>query len=305
LKSKHSVQSETASTFNSEKQRYESRIGELSACKELLERQLSDEKHENKGLMMHGENLTGRIDDLESTNQHLSNEASKLTSIIEDLRQKNHHLERKHEDDIARVSSLEQDRREYTRDMEYRMKQKDALLVETIDSINSGSKSRVEPVVVHLHGNNGDSSDKPSGNERLSSECNNLRSKVLKLQRENFRLESELMNMKQVPTRHDEERTDIESIQNENNSLKTILSTMRKEMETVASNDSENEQPPLPYELVLEQQLVQCRSYLDLLLKKRDFNDGGTSRSGEVTFLRSKYQELHQTANELREENIK
>ncbi|KAL7540310.1 hypothetical protein ACHAXR_011407 [Thalassiosira sp. AJA248-18] len=302
LETKYSEQREMINTFDCEKQRLQSRISELSACKQLLERQLLDSKKENQELVTNSDILNKRIDELVFANESITNKAKELTNSVDELQQKNHNLEQMHDDAKARVNSLKQERWEYTREMEDRIKQKDMLLAETLDTIRHGSKSKTEPVVVHLHGDGGDKSNTYGGNERLSSECNSLRSKVLQLQRENFRLESELMIMKQRGhmNRTDQEGGDVRSLQQENNSLKTIITMMRKEMETVASNnDSEGENSSLPSELVIEQQLVQCRSYLDLLLKGRDSSDD------EVAFLRSKYDELHRTADELREENSK
>ena len=56
------------------------------------------------------------------------------------------------------------------------------------------------------------------------------------------------------------------------NSLKTIISVMRKELESAAESTSSkgDENSCLQSNSILEQQLTQCRSYLDLLLMPRE-----------------------------------
>jgi len=78
---------------------------------------------------------------------------------------------------------------------------------------------------------------------------------------------------------------------------------MRKEMEQTAATNETEDIVKSSSDVLLQQQLVQCRSYLDLLLQKRDNSSSGRRRGDETTFLRSKYEELHRTADELREEN--
>ena len=330
LNTKCTEQKQLVNSSDSEKQRFESRIGELSACNQLLERQLSDMKEENKDLATSSKSLKKRIDNLVQVNEELSSKESTLSNRVDELQQENDNIERRHNDSIAHINSLEHEQREYMREMEQRMKQKDKMLADTLDSLNNGSKSRSsEPVVVHLHGtntngNNSDSANTTHGHDRLSVECNSLRSKVLQLRRENFRLESELMSNNknsqrdQGDTNNNNDDNDgknsnaeIDTLQQENNSLKTIVSMMRKEMETTVAttaNDEGTEKSTLPSDLLLEQQLLQCRSYLDLLLRKNekvDEKSRGFRGSDEVSFLRSKYQELHRTADELREENAR
>ena len=332
LNTKYTEQKQLVNSSDGEKQRFESRIGELSACNQLLERQLSDMKEENKDLATSSKSLKKRIDNLVQVNEELSSKESTLSNRVDELQQKNDNIERRHNDSIAHINSLEHEQREYMREMEQRMKQKDKMLADTLDSLNTGSKSRSsEPVVVHLHstnanGNNSDTANATHGHghDRLSVECNSLRSKVLQLQRENFRLQSELMSNNknsqrdQGDTNNNNDDNDgknsnaeIDTLQQENNSLKTIVSMMRKEMETTVAttaNDEGTEKSTLPSDLLLEQQLLQCRSYLDLLLRKNekvDEKSRGFRGSDEVSFLRSKYQELHRTADELREENAR
>merc|ERR1719232_951415 len=310
LKQKHnsletqcSKQQEVVVAFDSEKQRLQSRADELSARKQLLERQLSDSKEQNKELTTKSEILTTRLDELLLENDQMIDKNEQLSSSVDVLRQKNADLERKHYEAIARVNALEQERREYSREMEDRIKQKDALLAGTLDSIKAGSKSRNEPVVVHLHGNSGESKNMSRDEERLSNECDNLQSKVIQLQRENFRLESDLMNKKQSGKGNCSEK----KLLKENKSLKTVISMMRKEMESigpVTSKEVGHDKSSLPPKLVLDLQLAQCQSYLDLLLDGRDLSSENPC-GNEVLFLRSKYRELHRIADELREENAK
>jgi len=235
LETKCIEQKEMINTFDSEKQRYESRIGELSACKQLLERQLLDSKEENNELTMNADQLKKKITELTSSNGDMSSNISSLNKHINELKDKHHNLDKRCDDATAHINSLEQERK----DLEHRIYQKDKLLSETVESLNNNSRSNKansEPVVVHLHNpKTSDNTNSFNGQERLSTECNNLRSKVLQLQRENFRLDSENKIRK-------EENGEVSSdIVAENNSLKTIVSMMRKEMEqTAATNETED-----------------------------------------------------------------
>lgn len=304
LQSKCRELKEMMNSFDCEKQRYESRIGELSACRQLLDHQLEDLREENKELTLVAEGL-GR------NNERNSDKISSLNANVSELQEKNHDLERKYNAAITQINSLEQERRDNARLLEDGMKQNSRLLNEALEK--SGQRSRSDqPVIVHLHGNTG--GDGTNMNDRISSECNTLRSRVLQLQRENFLLENELMSIKKGRQGHQKnvnlnnsDGDNVESLSHENNSLKTILSMMRKEMELAGeSNDpAGRDKLLLPYDVTLEQQLYQCRLYLDLLLKTRDPNHahGHEFAGEEVAFLRSKYQELHRSADELREEN--
>jgi hypothetical protein len=311
LQSKCRELKEKMNSFDCEKQRYESRIGELSACRQLLDRQLEDLREENKELTTVSEGLTKRIEELGRNNEMNSDKIASLNDNVSGLQEKNHDLERKYNSAVTQINSLEQERREYSKLLEDGMKQNSRLLNEALGK--SGQRSRTDqPVVVHLHGNTG--GDGTSMNDRISSECNTLRSRVLQLQRENFLLENELMSIKKGRQGHQKNEIanssgddNVQSLLHENNSLKTILSMMRKEMETAGeSNDPlGHNSSVLPADMTLEQQLYQSRSYLDLLLKTRDLNyaNGHGFAGDEVAFLRSKYQELHRAADELREEN--
>lgn len=241
LETKCADQKGTINTSENEKQRLESRIGELSAREQLLERQLLDMKKENTMLETSSELLKKKIDTLIQTKEELSGKVLTLTNHVDQLKEKNHILEGKHNDTISHVKSLEQDKHEYIRETEYRLKQKDNLLAETLANLNStASKTRsVEPVVVHLHGNTNDNknSNRNDGNERLSIECNRLRSKVLQLQRENFRLENEVMGTRNAKANDKKDDSRVEALQRENNSLKTVVSMLRQEMEIAAAAD--------------------------------------------------------------------
>jgi len=298
LEIKCTEQRERINTFDSEKQRYESRINELSACKQLLERQLVDSKEENNELVMNLELQKKKINELTSSNEDMSSNISTLNNQINEVKDKRNNLEKRYNDATAHINSLKQERK----DLEHRINQKDKLLSETVESLNNNSRSNKansEPVVVHLHNPKSDNNTNSfNGQERLSAECNNLRSKVLQLQRENFRLDSENKIRKEG---NGEVSSDIVA---ENTSLKTIVSMMRKEMETAAINDNETEDiVKSSSDVLLQQQLVQCRSYLDLLLQKRDGSSSVRRGVDETAFLRSKYEELYRTADELREEN--
>lgn len=121
--------------------------------------------------------------------------------------------------------------------------------------------------------------------------------------------------MNQNDSKHHSGRDSVEVepqndlMRQENNNLKTILSMMRKEMETAGeAKDPEGKDKSLTLsDLALEQQLTHCRSYLDILLKTREPNDchGHGFIDDEVEFLRSKYRDLHRTADALRDENAR
>lgn len=295
-------------SFDNEKNRSESRIRELTAVNQLLQRELADATKEVNNLTANSEAASKKIDELVRKNDLNANKVTNLTNRIGDLQTQNEGLEKKHMQAVAQINALEKERREYKIVMDDRTKQIDKRLAEALDSFKVSQGARSEPVVVHVHGNHGDSSNSTTMNEKLSIECNNLRSKVLHLQRENFRLESELnMNQCRQVSEEDGKTCSSERQLQEINSLKSIISVMRKEMETAAeSNASEgNEKHIMLSNSVLEQQLIQCRAYLDLLLMPREsayvrvHGDG----SDECAFLRSKYRELHKAADELREEN--
>jgi hypothetical protein len=137
---------------------------------------------------------------------------------------------------------------------------------------------------------------------------------LLELQRSNYRLESDLMDAKRASQAKEDTlaadksaaNVDQLQLQQENHSLKQIITMMRKEMEQLSPEDKSNNDEAVPscYILALEHQLVQCRAYLDILLKPRDFR----SRAGgedELHFLRTRYRELHEVLDQVRDENLK
>ena len=165
---------------------------------------------------MNSELQKKKINELTSSNEDMSSNISTLNNHINELKDKHHNLDKRYNDATAHINSLEQERR----DMEHRINQKDKLLSETVESLNNNSRSNKassEPVVVHLHNpKTSDNTNSFNGQERLSAECNNLRSKVLQLQRENFRLDSELNQIRKEG--NGEGSSDVIA---ENNSLKT------------------------------------------------------------------------------------
>jgi len=281
LETKCIEQKEMINTFDSEKQRYESRINELSACKQLLERQLLDSKEENNEITMNAELQKKKINELTNSNEDMSSKISTLNNNINELKDKHHNLDKRYNDATSHINSLEQERK----DLEHRIYQKDKLLSETVESLNNNSRSNKansEPVIVHLHNpKTSDNTNSFNGQERLSAECNNLRSKVLQLQRENFRLDSENKIRK-------EENGEVSSdIVAENNSLKTIVSMMRKEMEqTAATNETED--------------IVKSSS--DVLLQQH--NSNGLSRGNDYDYqlTSTREQELIQRLEEASDE---
>ena len=295
-------------SLDNEKNRSESRIRELAALNQLQERKLSDATKEVSDLTVKSEAARKRIDELVLTNDANAHKVINLTDRIGDLQTQNDSLERKHMHANAQINNLEQERREYKIVLDDRAKQSEKFLTEALDSLKVSQVARSEPVVVHLHGNHGDSSTSANMHEKLSIECNNLRSKVIHLQRENFRLESELtMKRSMQLNEEDSKKGSSDRLLHEVNSLKTIISAMRKEMECAAeSNATEgNEKSMMLSHSILEQQLFQCRSYLDLLLLPREIANAHVHGVGgeECVFLRAKYRELHSFTDELRAEN--
>jgi predicted nucleic acid-binding Zn-ribbon protein len=162
---------------------------------------------------------------------------------------------------------------------------------------------------VHLHGDQGEARRRSVAD---SNECHHLRSRMLELQRSNYRLESDLMDAKRASQAKedtlaaDKSALNVDQLQQENHSLKQIITMMRKEMEQLSPEDKSNDDEAVPssYILALEHQLVQSRAYLDILLKSRDFR----SRAGgedELHFLRTRYRELHEVLDQVRDENLR
>lgn len=337
LEAKCSEQRNILNTLDNRKDETNNRIGEISSCKQLFEAQLFDLKRENKELSSELEKRNARICELSIENKQLTEKSSTLSTTVDDLREKNHNLnsecsslKRQFDDTAARVETLLREKRDYEKEVEKRIQQKDVLLNETLanhkralETVRGRVDARSEPVVVHLHGNNTNGGGNASrdvyssnthGSERLSRECNGLRSRVLELQRENHRMESELSGARQKRGPTSESDFDTKKLTAENNSLKQIIAMLRKEMENVSINNAESsdhdgDKVSQLSVSALEQQLIQCQLYLDLLLEAKSMdNRAATWRAStdeEVPFLRSKFQELHQVIDELRGENLR
>lgn len=334
LEAKCSEQRNILNTLDNRKDETNNRIGEISSCKQLLEAQLFDLKRENKELSSELEKRNARICELSIENKQLTEKASILNTTVDDLREKNHNLnnecsslKRQCDDTAARVETLLREKRDYEKEVEKRIQQKDALLNETLanhkralETVRGRVDARSEPVVVHLHGNGGGNesrdvySSNTHGSERLSRECDSLRSRVLALQRENYRMESELSGARQKRGPTSESDFDTKKLTAENNSLKQIIAMLRKEMENVSINNAESsdhdgDKVSQLSVSALEQQLIQCQLYLDLLLEAKSMDNRAAnwraSMDEEVPFLRSKFQELHQVIDELRGENLR
>jgi len=337
LEAKCSEQRNILNTLDNRKDETNNRIGEISSCKQLLEAQLFDLKRENKELSSELEKRNARICELSIENKQLTEKSMTLSTTVDDLREKNHNLnsecsslKRQFDDTAARVETLLREKRDYEKEVEKRIQQKDVLLNETLanhkralETVRGRVDARSEPVVVHLHGNNTNGGGNASrdvyssnthGSERLSRECDSLRSRVLALQRENYRMESELSGARQKRGPTSESDFDTKKLTAENNSLKQIIAMLRKEMENVSINNAESsdhdgDKVSQLSVSALEQQLIQCQLYLDLLLEAKSMdNRAATWRAStdeEVPFLRSKFQELHQVIDELRGENLR
>lgn len=297
----------SAKALDNEKNRSESRIRELIALNQLVERELADATNKINDLTKNSEATRKELDEIVRLNEMNENKVAILSDRVSDLQTQNGGLDKKHMLAVAQIKNLEQERREYKIILDDRTKQSDKLLAEALNSFKVRQGARPEPVVVHLHGSQGENSTKTNLNEKLSIECNNLRSKVLHLERDNFRLKSELTikGSGQLDEK-DGKKISSENLLHEINSLKTIISAMRKEMERAAENNAYevNEKSLMLSDSILEQQLIQCRSYLDLLLSPSEVATDGVG-GDECAFIRTKYQELHRATDELREENIR
>ena len=331
-------------SLDHDKKQSTSCISDALSCKQLLEHQLMDLKAENKELSATLQKQHRRIHELSLEHKKDALKASKLSTELESLQKKNKQLtnecssiKKKYADDVENASALR-------REMDSRLKQKDILLAETISQhrhtlgdIKEEAKSRID-ALKESHYRQSLSDADHSGFEKLTNECNNLRSRVLVLQRENFRLESDLVDAKELmrqsslnrnhlhdvakhrnkdsESEHTENEVQVQKINDENNALKEMINMMRREMETAVLNNADatddDDVPMQKSALVLEKQLVQCRSYLNLLLKVGDNighvslrNQWRTSRDEEVAFLRLNYQEQNQVLDEMRQEILR
>jgi hypothetical protein len=253
--------------------------------------------------------------------------ASNLGTHIEELRENNCTLQkdcfdmkRKCIEANERAESLQQEKRRYELEMEHRLRQKELLFTDALGAVGGKLNKKNEPVVVHLHGNNCESQKGPSNS--ATNECNHLRSRLLEVQRENYRLESELMDAKrecrsnvELQNINNQDDSDFQKLYEENKSLKQIVTMMRKDIENLtnslepSNHEKDNHTSSESYSFSLEQQLVQCRAYLDVLLKVRGVNRGGLHASrvddDECRFLRLRYKELHEALDQVRDENVR
>ena len=278
-----------------------SRINELTACNELLKRQMTDLTSEHKALVTENErqrliicDLTSEnkeqaaaIDELRETNQ--SSEAT-CTTLMQNLTKAK-----------QQIAALEQERQAYTTQANQLMERIDRLHSEKISVYEqklASAKDEANAIVQTAQ----------NDLNTLSSECNNLRSRILQLQRDNFRLEQDLMDSHQRKQRYsthkDEEAMlehpsqDTQKLRDENKALKEIITMMRNEVESAVSDESPAESSR---ESIIERQLSLCRAYLDLLLNT---SNKRSTKYDELSFLRAKNQELLQLIDQLRHETL-
>lgn len=320
MKFKRFEQEEVNSAFGRRKNESANHIVDIHSCNQMLERQVGDLKLEKHS-------LTQVICELKMEIKQQAIKATNLSTTIEELRESNNTLQndcfdmkRKCMEANERAESLQQEKRRYEQEMEHRLRQKDLQLTDALWAAGEKLNKKNEPVVVHLHGNNCDS-QKSSSND-ATNECNLLRSRLLEVQRENYRLEIELMEAKrecrsnvELPNINNQGDSACQKLYEENNSLKQIVTMMRKDIEHFTNSlETSNHEPgnliaSESYSFSLEQQLVQCRAYLDVLLKVRCANRGGLhvlrADDDECHFLRLRYKELHDVLDQVRAENLR
>ena len=291
------------------------RSADSQSCKQLLEKQIEELKSENASLTKAREQifeLTAENKEQASKVSALREQSAKYIDEIDNLKVECKQLRRQYAEANELIDTLEKDERELAQEMQHRLRHKEEQLqqlTEAVDAMAKKSEVKAEPVVVHLNDNN--------GRQISNSECHHLRSRVLELQRMNYRLESDLAEAKResqtrmrvVQDTDNKDSASIHQLREESNALKQIISSMRSEMEKMLppTNGSENEEGmSSSYILALEQQLVQCRAYLDILLKSRGVDrKSGDDNDDELYFLRSRYQELHEILDQVREENFR
>ena len=303
LEVKYNDQKRLVDTVDVSKSESMSRINELKACNELLERQMTDLTSENKALLAEKEKQRIIIGDLSSENE-------KQSTTIGELRQTNERNE-------ATCTSLEQRLAESREQMTSLEQEKKVHTVQTNHLIETKERHHSELITVYeqklaTSKDEAAAAIKSAQNDvnALSSECNNLRSRILQLQRDNFRLEHELMDAQQRKqrqgNRNDDTNAKIEGTNNEaeklreeNKALKEVINMMRNEMESAVSEESGAE--ATDETALLERQLSLCRSYLDLLLNS---SNKRLTKYDELSFLRTKNMELLSVIDELRHEGM-
>ena len=292
LEFKSNEQMKIMDTVDTSKSESSSRINELTACNELRKRQMKDMLSENKELVAENEkqrivirdlscnndDQVATIDKLRETNQ--SNEA-RCTTLMQNLH-----------DARGQITSVEKERQAYATQTNQLLERNDRLLSEKISMYEqklASTKDEANSIVQTAQ----------SDVNVLSNECNNLRSRVLQLQREKWVLEQDLMDSHHRKQRYPEQPTpDTHKLNEENKALKEILSMMRNEMESAVSEDSPAESSR---ESIIERQLSLCRTYLDLLLNT---SDKTSTKHDEFSFLRAKNRDLLQMIDELRHESL-
>lgn len=290
-------------TVDVSKSEFSSRINELTACNELLTRQMTDVTSEHKALVAENEKQRIIIDDLTSENKkqaatigelqetNKSSEA-KCTTLIQNLTEEKQHS-----------AHLEQERQACTTYTNQLLERNDRLHSEKISVYEqklATSKDEANAIVQAAQ----------NDLNTLSSECNNLRTRILQLQRENFRLEQDLMASHQRKQRHGNHNDDevaktaaasqdiqTQKLKDENKALKEIIAMMRESVESAVSDEQPAESSR---DSIIERQLSLCREYLDLLLNPSKVR---STKYDELSFLRSKNQELLQMIDQLRHES--
>ena len=286
----------------------------LQSCNQLLQDQINDLKSHNSSLTKAAEQKAVAVLELMVEKKQCISSATDLKAqvatkndLINKLQSECSSLKRRYIDANKRADTLQQEKHWYKHVMDCKLQQKEARieqLTEALDTMSKGSMNKQEPVVVHLHGNN---SQRPTVD--ATNECHHLRSRLRELQRSNYSLEIDLMEAKrqareQLEYGNIKDDLNSQQLHLENHSLKKIVTMMRKEMEEACPNEgSESEHVSPSYMLSIEQQLVQSRAYLDILLKSRVV--GTDSRDDELSFLRLRYRELQEMLDQVREDNLR
>jgi chromosome segregation ATPase len=303
LEIKYNDQKRLVDTVDVSRSESTSRINELKACNELLERQMMDLTSENKTLVAEKEKQRILITDLSSENEKQSTTIGELRQTNERKTAKCNSLEQSLVESREQITSLEQEKKVHTVQTNHLIDTKErhhSELINVYEQKLAASKDEAATAI------------KSAQNDvnALSSECNNLRSRILQLQRDNFRLEHELMDAQQQKQRQGNFSDDTnakleganheaEKLREENKALKEVINMMRNEMESAVSEESRAE--ATDETALLERQLSLCRSYLDLLLNS---SNKRLTKYDELSFLRTKNRELLSVIDELRHEGL-
>jgi chromosome segregation ATPase len=293
------------------------RCADFQSCMQLLERQVADLKSENSSLTKAVEQKNAIIVELKAENKELSVKNTSLkqqvaiqSDKVDELQNECAQLRREYTDATEQIAWLEREKRRCVQELERQKEDQLKQLTEALGVMGKKSQDKQDPVVVHLHGNDNNENQRRSAD--AINECHHLRQRLLELQRSNIRLESDLVEAKQAARAHNQyvnraDVSDVQQLTQENNSLKQIITMMRAEMESVSklspASKEEGEAVELPhaYTLALDQQLTHMKAYLDIMLKSSRCNDN----TAEIHFLRSRYKELHDVLDQVREENLR